>query len=159
MPIIACRLIEVCVFRFLQDRAEYLVLKRSKTDNLYPGIWQIITGMLHEGERAVDGALREMKEETGLSPLRLWTASHASTFYDYTTDTLNVCPLFAAQVCHMHEPTLSSEHERYAWMPYEQARWHLVWPSQRDGLEVMEKYIVGGEPAGVLTTIPLPCES
>lgn len=157
MAEVVCRLIELCVFRFAHDRPEYLILRRSSADSLYPGIWQIITGTIKEGERAVDAALREMKEETAIKPTRFWAVPFSSTFYNYTDDVVNICPLFAAQAEPTDDPVLSDEHETYEWMPYDKAFPLLVWPSQRHGLEIIEQYIVQGERAADATIIPLPC--
>ena len=157
MSEVVCSLIELCVFRFSQDRAEYLMLKRSLVDIQYPGIWQIITGTIREGERAMDAALREMDEETAIRPARFWAVPFSSTFYSPAVDTMNISAFFAAEVKPTDDPVLSSEHERYEWMPYNEARRHLVWPGQRNGLEIVDHYIVRGEEAGLVTVIPLPC--
>ncbi len=156
MPKISSQLVEVCVFRFSNDRAEYLLLRRTPGDPLYPGIWQVVTGTVQSGESAIEAALRELKEETELSPLRLWIIPQTSTFYDHAADTINISPSFAAQVGPGVGPTLSDEHERCAWMPYSEARRHLVWPSQRIGLDMVEEFILSGAEAGRVTEVPLP---
>ena len=157
MPVVVCRLIELCVFRFSDNRAEYLLLKRSRSDNLYPGIWQFVTGTIKEGERALDAALREMEEETRIRPKRFWTVPFSSTFYDPVDDTMNISPFFAAQAGPRDEPVLSSEHESYEWVSIDRARPLLVWPSQRNGLEIVDQYVVRGEHASHVTIVPLPC--
>ncbi len=155
MANIVCRIVEVCVFRFVNDRPEYLMLKRSPDEKVYPNLWQFVSGSLEEGEKAVNAALRELKEETGLTPKRFWVVPHANTFYDPSYDVVNVSPLFAAQVEIGDEPGLSLEHCEYEWLSFGDARRRLVWPGQRLGLEVVEQYILGGEEAGVLTEIPM----
>lgn len=155
MAIIVCRIIEVCVFRFINDRPEYLMLKRSPNEKVYPNLWQFVSGSLEEGEKAVDAALRELKEETGLTPERFWVVPHANTFYDPSYDAVNVSPLFGAQVEIGDEPRLSSEHCAYEWLEHGDAWRRLVWPGQRLGLEIVDRYILGGEEAGLLTEISL----
>lgn len=155
MAIIVCRIVEVCVFRFVRDRPEYLMLKRSPDEKIYPDLWQFVSGSLDEGEKAFDAALRELKEETGLIPQRFWVVPHANMFYDPAYDAVNVSPLFAAQVDPEARPTLSSEHGVFEWLPFVEARRRLVWPGQRLGLEIIDEYILGGEEAGILTIIPL----
>ena len=157
MPRIASQLVEVCVFRYANNRSEYLLLKRTSGDELYPGIWQVVTGTVREGERAIDAALRELREETSLSPMRLWVVPHSSTFYDQVTDTINISPFFAVQVDPIMAPILSKEHERCEWMPYSEARRRLLWPSQRVGLDMIEEYLLSGEQAAQVTMVPLPC--
>jgi dATP pyrophosphohydrolase len=137
-------------------RAEFLVLKRAANEKIYPGIWQMVSGTMHDGERATDAALRELKEETGLSPLRFWVVPHVSVFYDHDYDAANLCPMFAAELGADARPALSGEHEHYAWLPHAEARSRLVWPSQREGLDLVQSYIVGGEEAAHLSLVPLP---
>jgi dihydroneopterin triphosphate diphosphatase len=155
MAIIVCRIVEVCVFRFAKDRPEYLLLKRSPDEEIYPGLWQFVSGSMGDGEKAFDAALREMREETCLLPERFWVVPHVNTFYDPANDAVNVSPLFAAQVNAADEPTLSREHSASQWLSFAEARRRLVWPGQRLGLEVIERYVLGGEEAGVRTLFPL----
>lgn len=155
MAIIVCRIVEVCVFRFVKDRPWYLMLKRAPDERIYPGLWQFVSGSIVEGEKAFDAALRELKEETGLTPNRFWAVPHVSTFYDPAYDALNLSPLFAAQVGPRDEPRLSAEHSSYEWVSFEEAMRRLVWPGQRDGIAITEKFILGGEEAGLRTLIPL----
>jgi len=129
------------------------MLKRSPDEKIYPNLWQFVSGSLHDGEKAIDAALRELKEETGLHPKRFWVVPYANTFYDHTYDAVNVSPLFAAQVEIGETPELSTEHCTYEWLLFPDALRRLVWPGQRLGLEVVEKYIAAGEEAGLLSEI------
>jgi len=148
-------MVEVCVFRFVESRPEYLVLRRSPDEKVYPNLWQIVTGTIGEGERAIDAAFRECKEETSLAPHQFWVVPHVSTFYDYHTDTMVMAPQFAAQVELGDEPTLSPEHVTYRWLGYDEARRRLVWPGHRDCLDIVHTYLVGGGEAAKLALISL----
>lgn len=156
MASVVCGIVEVCVFRFAGDRPGYLVLQRAGEDVLYPGIWQIVTGSIDERESAAEAALRELREETGLRPRRFWSAPHVSTHYDPAHDAVNLSPLFAVQVDPTGEPVLSSEHQRYEWLPLPLALRRLVWPGQRQGLEIVHRYLLGDEEAGRLTLLSTP---
>ncbi|HXX64523.1 MAG TPA: NUDIX pyrophosphatase [Bacteroidota bacterium] len=152
---LSARVIEVCVFRFAHDRPEYLLLRRSTSESLYPGMWQIVTGTLEENEKAYEAALREVQEETGLRPEHFWIVPYTNSFYDRHSDAVILIPFFAAQVPPADDPVLSAEHSAWQWLPYDQALKHLVWPGQRRGVEIVHQYILGGQEAASLIAIPV----
>ncbi len=150
MSHIVCRIIEICVFRFVDDRPEYLLLHRAKDEKVYPGIWQLVSGTIEGNEGGVEAALREFKEETGLKVNRFWVVPYVNSFFDPDHDAVNLSPLFAAQVEAGIEPRLSAEHSEHRWLSYEEALKKLVWPGQRAGLKVTHDYIASGEEAARL---------
>ncbi len=155
IPLVS-RIVEVCVFRFMQDRAEYLVLQRAFSESVHPGMWQIITGTVMDGERGVQTALRELHEETGLSPQRFWSLPMLTSFYDTRRQEIDLCPVFAAQVLPDARMVLSEEHRDGAWLPYPDIRRRLVWPSHRQAVDIVDEYIVRGEEAAARLEIPIP---
>ncbi len=150
MPLITCRIVEICVFRFIKDQPEYLLLHRAKDEKVYPGIWQLMSGTIEKEEGGVEAALREFREETGMKVERFWVVPYVNSFYDPDYDAINLSPLFAAQVDEGSEPRLSREHFEYGWFTYEEASRKLVWPGQRAGLKVTHEYVVRGEQAATL---------
>ena len=153
MSQVLSRVIEVCIFKMVGGSPLYLMLHRSANDPLYPGLWQIVTGMLEDNEHSVGGALRETREETGLTPARCWIAPYVDTFYSASSDTVHLSPFFAMQVRENDEPRLSSEHQAYEWLLREAAESRLVWPGQKRGLKLVHEYVVGGLPGGTLTEV------
>lgn len=150
VPHIVCQIIEICVFRFVDDRPEYLLLHRAKNEKVYPGIWQLVSGTIEGSEGGVEAALREFKEETGLKVNRFWVVPYVNSFFDPGHDAVHLSPLFAAQVEAGIEPRLSSEHSEHRWFSYEEALKKLVRPGQRAGLKVTHDYITCGEEAAKL---------
>lgn len=49
----------------LRDNDEFLVVKRSENDDLYPGAWEFPGGHLEKGETLKDCLKRELFEEIG----------------------------------------------------------------------------------------------
>ena len=147
MSSIVSRTVEVCVFKRSAEGPRYLLLKRSETETLYPGMWQLVTGSMQEGEHAVQAAQREFKEETGLTALRFWVVPFVNSFYVATNDTIHNSPFFAVEVDSKDQLRLSHEHQDYAWCALEDADKQLVWPGQRQGLQIVHDYIVGGQEA------------
>ena len=155
MPNVVCTIIEVCIFSFENKEPLYLMLRRSKTENINPDAWQIVTGSIEKGETAVQGALRELKEETGYTPQRFWIVPFVNTFYAVRTDTLNHTVIFAAQVAQNTNPVLSDEHYQFGWYPIEKAKKMCVWPGQTKALQIVHEYIVSGKKAAEFSEIIL----
>ena len=155
MPNIVSSFVEVAVFRFQGDRPEYLLLRRSSGEPVYPNLWQLVTGKVKAREKTVEAALRELREETGFAPSAFWVVPTVGAFFDYTTDSVSMIPAFACQVKPGMDPILSTEHSAFAWLPCRQASDRLVWPGQKRILETVHSSILGGEIAGILSRIEL----
>ncbi|MFF4252393.1 NUDIX hydrolase [Streptomyces sp. NPDC001663] len=50
----------------MDDQGRVLLVRRSATEKFLPGVWGVPCGKLDPDESGPDGALRELKEETGL---------------------------------------------------------------------------------------------
>ena len=66
--------VHVCV---MNDRQEMLIQRRRITKERYPGCWDLSAGgFVQSGETSPEAALRELREEVGLSPsLMCWMIS------------------------------------------------------------------------------------
>lgn len=155
MPQIVCNIIEVCVFSFENKEPLYLMLRRSRSENLYPDAWQIVTGSIEAGETALHAALRELKEETGYLPQKFWIVPHVNTFFSVNDDALNHTVIFAAQVFPESNPVLSHEHHQFQWCTIDEAKKLCVWPGQIRALEIVHEFIVRGSKASEFSEIQL----
>lgn len=50
----------------MDDKQRVLLVRRSEKERFLPRVWGVPCGKLEPGESPEDGALRELKEETGL---------------------------------------------------------------------------------------------
>ena len=139
--------IEVCIFKFDCDRVSYLVLQRSKTEEVYPDLWQFVTGSIYQNETAVEAAIREVREETSLECDAMWVVPYVNIFYENRRNRISLSPIFAMQVKPGTRPVMSHEHQRFEWLTYDDARRQLVWPGQREGLRIVREFIVAGAEA------------
>ncbi len=153
MAMIACKIVEVCVFKMVRRKPLFLLLHRAKDEKIYPDIWQFISGSIESNEKAADAATRELSEETGLSPKSFWVVPFINSFYDPGWDAVNLSPLFAAEVDKDSTPQLSAEHCEFGWYAYDEAMKMLVWPGQREGMRIVKEYILTHEKASELTRI------
>src|SRR5512133_2755375 len=81
--------IAVFVARPGADRGthEFLQLHRVPGDDI-GGTWQTVRGTIEAGETAVAAALRELSEETSLTPREFYRLGSVETFYDAADDAI-----------------------------------------------------------------------
>jgi dATP pyrophosphohydrolase len=138
MPSIASSFVEVIVFRQRGARLEILLVQRAAHEQLYPGLWQFVTGTIHDGESAVAAAWREVREETGLPIRALWVVPGINGFYGARSDTVHLTPQFAAEVNPASDVVLSAEHQDARWLVPDEARRCVAWPGDRRLIDYLE---------------------
>ena len=129
------------MFRVTPEQGLEILLIRRASGRIYPGVWQCVTGGLEGDERVVDGALRELLEETGFTPgdlEALYGLDQVNLFHADHVDALIAEAVFAAQVRPGVEPRLSHEHDAFRWLSPEDAREAVVWPAYRSAIEQLE---------------------
>ena len=137
--------IEVYIFRRRGRRVEFLCLRRGQARFL-PGVWQPVTGRRRPRERGLAAAVREVREETGLAPLRWWALEAPTLFYDASRDRVRSYPRFAAETGPDASVRLSGEHVDWAFLPSAEAGRRYLWESQRRGLEDVKRQVLRGGP-------------
>jgi len=138
---IISNLIEAHIFREQKGKLEFLLLKRSP-EQYYPNLWQMVTGKIKETETAFNAALREIKEETRLTPEKFWVAPTINSFYSPDKDYICLLPVFAAKVKYNSKAILSKEHVEYKWVNPEEAKKLLAWDGQRKSVDVIVDYFL-----------------
>ena len=141
------------MFRVLDGESQYLLLQRAADEDLYPGIWQIVTGTIRQNESAIKAALRELDEETGLFVKRCWTVPYVDSYFDLSKDSVQLVPVFAIEVDAKVELKLSREHQNFTWLKYPDAKEKLIWRGQRHALEIVQEFIVSGKNAAQLLEV------
>lgn len=154
MPKINSIYIECYVARKVNGKYKFLLLKRAENDKLYPGIWQIITGKIEKGEKAFETSLREVREESGLNPERLFVLPHTTTFYSPRTDAISLIPLFVC-LADDGEVKLSDEHSEYKWLDAQKASQKLYFKSQKENVKFIESNLRTKERLKTFTEIKI----
>jgi 8-oxo-dGTP pyrophosphatase MutT (NUDIX family) len=134
---------------------ELLVLRRAAGGRC-PGSWETVHGHIEAGERPVDAALRELREETALLPHALYNLSRVESFYQHRTDEIALIPVFVALVEAAAEPVLGAEHDAMIWLGFAEASVRLAWPRERRALEDIT-ILLGGGGAGPLEDVLRVC--
>ncbi|MGW3726186.1 NUDIX hydrolase [Streptomyces sp. NPDC000851] len=67
----------------VDKRGRVLLVRRSETERFLPRVWGVPCGKLEPNESAADGALRELKEETGLRGEIVRKVGESSFVSDY----------------------------------------------------------------------------
>jgi len=132
--------VEAHVFKRMKEGIKFLLLKRNEKDS-FGGVWQMVTGRIEENEKAYETAVREVKEETGLTPVRLWIAPNVNSFYSAERDAILFIPVFIVEVEGEASASVSSEHSELRWVTSQEAKEMLIWKGQRFSVDTICEYL------------------
>lgn len=130
-----------------KNNYEFLVLKRSDDVLKYPGIWQVITGIIEENETALQCVIREVQEETTLRVKDIWVLPYVTHFFNVIKDSISAAPVFGILINEDEQVKISSEHQDYQWLELEQALFKLFLSSHKQGTRVFLEEILLGDNA------------
>lgn len=125
--------VDVIAFRKVERGWLVLALQRSPGTRC-PGTWEMVHGKVEDGESLPQAAVRELREEAGLSAERMISVT-MHPFYLVPTGTVQLAAVFAAVVPPDATVTLGEEHARHAWLTPSQARRRFTWPHERRALD------------------------
>ena len=133
MTSVRVSLVDVYVLRPSPEGLRCLVLRRAPGGRC-PGSWETVHGHIEEGERPWEVAARELEEETGMVPERLYNLSRVESFYLHRRDAVALVGVFVAFV-NDEAPRLGGEHDASEWLPWKKAAERLAWPREVRCLE------------------------
>lgn len=143
MAQLAIGTIDVFLIRPLVPDWRVLVLQRAYGTRC-PTAWETVHGRLEAGEEPEEGALREIREETGLEVVRLYCIT-VQPFYLPTSHTVQLAVVFAAFVAEPAEVTLGDEHQAFAWLSVDDAMGRYAWPRERAALAEIAQLLAAGD--------------
>ncbi len=118
--------VNVAVVRKTYDGWEYLLLKRSEKES-YSGFWGFMTGGKQGTETVAQVVVRELSEETQLTPKSMWATEHVVQFYEPEYDSIWILPLIVVVVDEHAEVVLSDENSEYRWLRASKAKHIVSW--------------------------------
>ena len=142
-PKLKIRVIDSYVYKKSDNGFDFLILKRADT-KIYEHLWQGVAGKIEKNEKSWQAAIRELKEETGLNPRKIFIADHVSKFYEAHQDRINFVPVFGIEV-NNEKVILSNEHCDYKWVDFETASSHLVWNGQKKGIYAVNQMLLSND--------------
>ena len=107
----------IVLFRNISNENEFLLLN-------YPqGHWDFIKGKMEKNETPRETALRETKEETGISDIEFIDGFEESVEYDFRFNNENIHKKVIFFLAKTNEKNikLSHEHNDYIWLKYDDA--------------------------------------
>jgi len=143
--------VDTYALRGAGERLEVLALRRGAAGR-NPGSWETVHGTIEPGETPVQASLRELREETGLTPEKFYNLSRTEAFYQHRADEVALIPVFAAFVAPGATVQTSAEHDRAEWLRIADAARRFAWPRERRAVEDILS-IVGGGDAGLLEDV------
>lgn len=142
---IRCEMVSVLALRGSGADTEVLLLRRA-SEYLH-GAWSYVAGHIEAGETAWQAAHRELREETGLVPTRLYATSFCEQFYDAGHECIAVVPAFVARIAPGAHVQLNGEHSDYRWLSMQDAADGFPFGSQRDLLAHVQREFIEREPS------------
>jgi dATP pyrophosphohydrolase len=138
--------VDVFVLRRRAGEWDALLLERAPGVRC-PGAWETVHGRIERGERPEQAAIREVREETGLSVERLYNLT-VQPFYLHQERAVMLAVVFAAVVpdAPLH---LSPEHTRVQWLPIAEAAHRFAWPRERANVRDAAALLAGGDAGAV----------
>jgi len=134
MTSVRVSLVDLYVLRGGGSTLECLVLRRAPGGRC-PGSWETVHGHIEPEETPTDAARRELAEETGLVPERLYNLSRVEAFYQHRKDEIALVPVFAAFVSPGAAVRTGEEHDRHEWLTPPDASGRFAWPREARALE------------------------
>lgn len=139
----------IIIFCDTSSGRKYLVIRSSRADSQISQkksikeFWDFPKGQLEKGETGMDAALRETREEAGIKDFEVIADFKETARYFTRRDgkpILKFVAMFLAEA-KSNKVKLSWEHDKYEWLPYEEAYSRISLPPMKNALEKAEKFL------------------
>jgi len=128
----------VVLFRNASNKNEFLLLN-------YPqGHWDFVKGKVEEGETPHETALRETKEETGISDIEFIDGFEESVEYDFKfkNEDIHKKVIFFLAKTSEKKVSLSHEHNDFVWLEYDDALKKTTFRNAKNVLSKTNKFLL-----------------
>ena len=107
----------IVFFRKIQDKINFLVLN-------YPsGHWDLVKGHIENDEDPKDTAIRESKEETGITDIKFIDGfkEEIEYYFQYNNENIHKKVIFFLSETKQNKIVLSDEHLDFIWLDFDDA--------------------------------------
>ncbi|WP_303985588.1 NUDIX domain-containing protein [Niallia circulans] len=88
-------------------------------------------GKPRTGGKSLGSSLREVKEETGITKLALYSSNTFDQIYSPGENSLYITPVFVSFIEENQDVRLNNEHSGYKWLSFEEAKEFVTLPGNR----------------------------
>lgn len=122
-------------------------ITHASSDRCLRGEWCQVTGKIERDETGWQAAVREVREETGVSEFALFTAGYCDSFYNPEADRIEVLPIFVALFAADQIVKTNHENTDYRWVRISEAEGILPFVGHRIALrEVIADFVKRSPP-------------
>ena len=128
----------IVLFRNTSNKKEFLLLN-------YPqGHWDFVKGKMEVGETPDETVRREMREETGISNLKLIKGFEEYVEYNFRfkNEVVHKKVIFFLAKTDMKKISLSHEHNDYLWLGYNDALKKITFENAKNILAKANKFLL-----------------
>ena len=129
---------------------QVLLLQRASNTRC-PGSWETVHGHIERDELPESAAVREVREETGLTVERLYNVT-VQPFYLHRYKAIQLAVVFTAFVAEGANVVLGPEHQGAEWLTVDEALARYTWPRSRAALNDIVDLLGSGD-AGVVEDV------
>lgn len=144
---ITCRAVSLIAMRAIGNGHQVLLMRRTRG---LSGEWCQVAGGIEDGETAWQAALRELFEETGLTPVKFYSADFCEQFYVADSNCIELLPVFVAVIDPQADVVLNDEHDAFEWLPFDRACELVSFGGQRQLLRHVEAEFAKRQPSSHL---------
>ena len=122
---------------------KFLLLQHINEYSRVDGHWDFPKGHVELDEEEIDTALRELKEETEIEDVDIIPSFKQFINYNISKDTLSVSKkvIFFLAETKVWDVSLSSEHQNYVWLNFEEAVERLTYDNAKNILKEAHIFI------------------
>ena len=124
----------------------YHVLLLKRNSQHLNNTWCYIGGGIEAGETAIDAVYREIREETGITELELYSANQFDQIFSPKENYIYIAPVFVGFVQQEQSVFLNDEHSEYQWFPFKEAKEVVSLPGNEEVLQSIENNFVKKKP-------------